>query len=93
MRTIIMTSALLAAGLATPAWRMVRTAAALRTQTVGPSPPARSSQGLEGLGYRVGPDQGRARLLRGAGGERQRLPDQGSHYTQATGELVTARLR
>ena len=77
MRTIIMTSALLAAGLATPALADgpdSRCASNADGRTVAAS---EVSQGARRPRLPRGPDQGRARLLRGAGRERQRLPDQG----------------
>ena len=92
MRTIIMTSALLAAGLATPALADgpdSRCTSNADGRTVAAS---EVSQGLEGLGYRVD----RIKAEHGCY-ELRAVNDSGfpikAVYIQATGELVTARLR
>lgn len=92
MRTIIMTSALLAAGLATPALAEgsdSRCAAGPDSRIVT----AREvSKGLEDLGYRVD----RIKAEHGCY-ELRAVNDSGfpiqAAYAQATGELVQARLR
>ena len=92
MRTIIMASTLLVTGLATPALAGGpdrRCAPNAEGRTVAAS---EVSKGLEGLGYRVD------RIKAEDGGyEVRAVNDSGfpikAVYTQATGELVRARLR
>ncbi|MBJ6124855.1 PepSY domain-containing protein [Microvirga splendida] len=92
MRTIIMTSALLAAGLVTPALADgadSRCASGVDGRIVAASA---VSKGLENLGYRVD----RIKAEDGCY-EVRAVNDSGfpikAVYTQATGELVQARLR
>ena len=92
MRTIIMASALLATGLAVPAMaddRESRCAPGLDSRIVAASG---VSKGLEDVGYRIG----RIRAEEGCY-EVRAVNDSGfpieAVYTQATGELLRARLR
>ncbi|MPR06223.1 PepSY domain-containing protein [Microvirga tunisiensis] len=92
MRAIIMTTALLTAGLAVPALADgsgSRCAPATKGQSVAAS---EVSKGLEGLGYRVGRIEAehgcyQVRAVNDSGFPIQVL------YARATGELVQARLR
>lgn len=92
MRTIIMTTALLAAGLATPVLADGSDSRCTRSPDGRIVAASEVSKGLEDLGYRVG----RIKAEDGCY-EVRAVNDSGfpirAVYTQATGELVQARLR